>query len=176
MSPVRASASSCSTAILNSRPASTSTPRALISSAKSIATSATPYECAATDSAPGGRPRKTHPVRSSRFRRWSSRRTENIRLHEDLAGVEYPEGVEGALDAAHGFDGRVAERHLQVGGFDVADAVLAADGAAAEVAEVDDEGVVLLPYRLDALDEFGHARARDDHVLVKLERPELLDG
>ena len=50
------------------------------------------------------------------------------------------------------------------------------DVAVAEVAEVDDEGVVLLPYPLDALDQLGHARARDDHVLVELQRPELLDG
>ncbi len=53
----------------NNRPTSTRAPRAAHSSASSIAVSATPYECAATDSAPGGSPRKTHPVRSSRFRR-----------------------------------------------------------------------------------------------------------
>src|SRR5215212_2597801 len=50
------------------------------------------------------------------------------------------------------------------------------DVAVAEVAEVDDEGVVPPPDGFDALDQLGHARARDDHVLVELERAELLDG
>jgi hypothetical protein len=47
-----------------------------------------------------------------------------------LPRIEYAVGVEGALDAAHGVDGRGVERQVEVRGLDVADAVLAADGAA----------------------------------------------
>src|SRR5918995_1768281 len=46
-----------------------------------------------------------------------------------LPRIEYAVGVEGALDAFHHLDGRAGERHAEVGGLDVADAVLAADGA-----------------------------------------------
>src|ERR1044072_3151635 len=211
MSPVLVSCKSCSSAMRTTRPTSTLTPRAAHSSAKSIAVKATPSLPPAPHPAPGGRPRNPPPVRSSRFKRCSSRSKESIRLHEDLAGIENALGVEGAFDAAHGFDGLAAERHLQVRRFDVADALLAADAAAkldrdggglggggaracdrfgvgafaheidvdvaiAEVAEVDDEGVVLAPYRFHALNQLRHARARDDHVLVELERAELLDG
>src|SRR2546423_1266928 len=130
-------------------------------------------------------------------------------LCKHLSGVENALGVEGAFDASHGLDCFSAEGHREVGGFDVADAVLAADRASefdrhgegladglaraadgfrvravahevdvyvavAEVPEVDDERPVASAYLLDALDEFRHARARHDHVLVELERPELL--
>src|SRR5919198_5297250 len=129
---------------------------------------------------------------------------------EHFTGVENAEGVERAFDAAHGLDRFAAEGHREVGGLDVADAVLAADRAAefdrggegladglaraadglavgalahevdvdvsvSEVAEVDDESVVPPPDLLDALDQFGHARARHDHVLVELERPEFFN-
>src|SRR5918993_5695383 len=56
--------------------------------------------------------------------------THHLSPRKHLPRIEYAVGVERALDAAHGVDGRRVERQVEVGGLDVADAVLAADGAA----------------------------------------------
>src|SRR5919112_119378 len=70
---------------------------------------------------------------------------------KNLPRIEYAVRVEGAFDAAHGFDGGAVEGHFEVRRFDVADAVLAADRAA----EFDRGGESLADGRARAADGPG---------------------
>src|SRR5262245_11844283 len=72
-SPVRVSVRSCSRAILSSRSTLTSTPRERARSASNIAITATPNECAATDST-SRTPLNNHPIRGVDFSRINSAR------------------------------------------------------------------------------------------------------